>query len=75
MGTAMRELRDRLKRRKGRLGQTLVEFALILPVLLLLLFGIIEFGAAFHAWLTLEHAAREAARYAATGQYNEAYCS
>ena len=75
MGTATRELRDRLKRRKGRLGQTLIEFALILPVLLLLLFGIIEFGAAFHAWLTLEHAAREAARYAATGQYNEAYCS
>jgi len=62
-------------RRKGRRGQTLVEFALVLPVLLLLLFGVIEFGATFHAWLTLEHAAREAARYAATGQYNEAYCA
>jgi hypothetical protein len=49
-------------------GQGLVEFALILPLLLLMVFGIIEFGRMFQAYLTLQHAAREAARYAVTGQ-------
>lgn len=51
-------------------GQTLVEFALTLPILLLLIFGTIEFGRAFQAWITLENAAREAARYTTTGQYD-----
>ena len=41
-------------------GQTLVEFALTLPILLLLLFGIIEFGRIFQAWVTLQNAARTA---------------
>jgi hypothetical protein len=59
---------------KKRIGQSLVEFALMLPILLLLFFGIIEFARIFHAWLTVEHSAREAARYAVSGQYNEAYC-
>ncbi|MDX2159778.1 MAG: vWA domain-containing protein [bacterium] len=57
--------------RKRRQGQTLAEFALILPLLLLLLFGVIEFGRIFQAILTLENAARAAARYATTGQYDE----
>lgn len=43
-------------------GQALVETALILPILLLLLFGITDFGRAFHAYLTLDHAGREIAR-------------
>jgi len=55
-------------------GQGLVEFALILPLLLLLLFGLIEFGRIFQAWLTVEHVARQAARYVVSGQYNEDYC-
>lgn len=58
-------------RRKARSGQTLAEFALTLPILLLLIFGIIEFGRIFQAWVTLQNAARAAARYATTGQYNE----
>jgi PKD repeat protein len=49
-------------------GQGLVEFALILPLLLLMFFGIIEFGRIFQAYLTVQHAAREAARYAVTGR-------
>ncbi|HET92016.1 MAG TPA: pilus assembly protein [Chloroflexi bacterium] len=57
-----------------RHGQTMVEFALILPLLLLLLFGIIEFGLIFHAWLTVESGARQAARYAVSGEYNTTYC-
>ncbi len=56
--------------RRRRHGQTLVEFALTLPILLVLLFGIIEFGRIFQAWVTLQNAARAAARYATTGQYN-----
>ena len=34
-------------------GQTLVEFAALLPVLCLLLFGIIQFGVVFHDYLTV----------------------
>jgi hypothetical protein len=49
-------------------GQGLVEFALILPLLLLMFFGILEFGRIFQAYITVQHAAREAARYAVTGQ-------
>jgi len=46
-------------------GQTLVEFALIAPVFFILLFGIIDFGMALDHRITLEHAVREGARYAA----------
>jgi hypothetical protein len=38
-----------------RTGQTLAEFAITLPILLLLLFGIIEFGRIFQAWVTLQN--------------------
>ena len=44
-------------------GQGLVEFALILPVLLLLILGIIEFGYAFTVYTGMFNAAREGARY------------
>jgi hypothetical protein len=56
---------------RARRGQTLVEFALTLPILLLLLFGVIEFGRIFQAWVTLQNAARAAARYAVTGRYDQ----
>ena len=51
----------RLRRGDGR-GQSLVEFTLILPVFLLILFGMIEFGFVFSHDLTLEYATREGAR-------------
>lgn len=60
---------DRLARR--RKGQTLAEFAITLPILLILLFGIIEFGRIFQAWVTLQNAARTAVRYATTGSYDD----
>lgn len=48
-------------------GAAMVEFALILPLLLMLVFGTIEFGRAYNAQNTLTHAAREGAReYAIT---------
>jgi Flp pilus assembly protein TadG len=46
-------------------GQTLVEFALIAPVIFILLFGIIDFGMYLDHRITLQHAIREGARYAA----------
>ena len=43
-------------------GAAAVEFALVLPVLLLLLVGIIEFGRLYNAQIVITNAAREAAR-------------
>lgn len=42
----------------------MVEFALVLPVLLIILFGIVDFGLYFYNDLQLTQAARDAARYA-----------
>lgn len=49
-------------------GAAAVEFALVLPVLLLILFGIIDFGRALNAQITLTNAARAGAQMAAEGQ-------
>jgi Flp pilus assembly protein TadG len=43
-------------------GAAMVELALILPVLLVLLFGIIEFGRAYNATISMQAAAREGVR-------------
>ena len=48
-------------------GSVAVEFALLLPVLLLILFGIIDFGRAISYQITLTQAAREGARVASLG--------
>lgn len=47
-----------------------MEFALLVPILLLIVFGIIDFGRALNAQITLTQAAREGARLAAVGQPN-----
>jgi hypothetical protein len=56
--------------RTGQRSQALIEFALVSPVLLLLLFGIVDIGRAVFYFDTLNHAAREGARTAvrASGQ-------
>ncbi|WP_081788306.1 TadE/TadG family type IV pilus assembly protein [Candidatus Blastococcus massiliensis] len=51
----------------GERGAAAVEFALIAPVLLLLLLGIVEFSKAFHDQASLSAAAREGARSMALG--------
>jgi len=48
--------------RRSERGATAVEFALVLPVLLVLVLGIIEFGRAFQVQATLAAAAREGVR-------------
>ena len=50
-----------------RRGQALAEFALTLPILLLLVFGIIEFARLFQTWVVLQSAARAGARAASIG--------
>ena len=59
----------RFVRRKGEdeRGQNLVEFALIVPFFLLLVFAIVDFGMGFHAWITVTNSAREGARLGAVG--------
>jgi Flp pilus assembly protein TadG len=47
-------------------GASLVEFALVAPLLFLLLFGVIEFARVGHGFSTVWTAAREGARYATT---------
>ena len=51
-------------RRRHQTGQSLVEFALVVPFFLALLFSIIEFGRATYYVQMLNNAAREGARYA-----------
>jgi Flp pilus assembly protein TadG len=50
-------------------GQALVEFVLLLPVFLIITFGIIEFGRAFNYWIDTTHLASEGARYAAVNRW------
>lgn len=45
-------------------GASAVEFALVVPILVLFLVGIIQFGVIFFQWIECTHAAREGARWA-----------
>jgi Flp pilus assembly protein TadG len=58
----------RRKRTQGDCGQTFVEFALALPLLVVILFGIIQFGIAFHDYITVTDATRAGARKAAVSR-------
>ena len=48
---------------RGERGQSAVEVALVLPVLLLMLAGMVDFGRAFRGYIVVNNAAREGARY------------
>jgi Flp pilus assembly protein TadG len=63
-------IRRSSSRRDGEEGQSLVEFALIVPPLLLLLLGVIQFGFIFNSVVTSSTAAREAARDGSVYQYS-----
>ena len=60
--------RDQRKRR-GERGQAVVELALLLPLFLLLVFGMIEFGKALNYWIDTTHLANEGSRYAAVNRW------
>jgi len=50
---------------RGERGTALVELALVLPLLLLVLLGMLDFGKAFNEWMSQTHLASEGARLAA----------
>jgi hypothetical protein len=56
---------------KNQKGAAAVEFALIAPILFMLIFAIFEFGTGYSRYLAITHAAREGARLAAVGKYDE----
>ncbi len=58
------------KLKRDEKGQSLVEFALVLPVLLLLVLGLIQFGIIFSSQIAITNAAREGARVASVGASN-----
>jgi Flp pilus assembly protein TadG len=53
---------------RNQQGQTMTEFALVLPVLALLLFAVIQFGIVFNNYVTLTDATRAGARKAAVSR-------
>lgn len=59
-----------MRRLREQRGQTAVEFALVAPVLIVLLLGIIQVGVAFHDYVTLTDAARAGARQAIVVRFN-----
>ncbi|HSH79425.1 MAG TPA: TadE family protein [Herpetosiphonaceae bacterium] len=66
-------LSRKFKQHRGQGGQNLVEFALMLPVLVIILLGVLDLGRSFYTYISLTNAAREAAREAAlTGSTSSA---
>jgi Flp pilus assembly protein TadG len=64
-------MKDPVKKRiqiRNEQGQTMTEFALVLPVLALILFAVIQFGIVFHTYITLTDATRAGARKAAVSR-------
>jgi len=61
----MNEIRASQKRPRPDSGEALVEMALVLPILLVLSLGMLDFGRAFHMKNIVDAAAREAVRVAA----------
>src|SRR5437867_13354080 len=60
---------------KDTRGTALAELALVLPLLLLLIMGMLDFGKAFNEWIDETHLANEGARLAAVGYVADATCA
>ena len=52
-------------------GQTMTEFALVLPLMVVLLFGIIQFGITFNNYISLTDAVRAGARKATVARHED----
>jgi hypothetical protein len=57
------------RRIKDQQGQTMVEFALVAPLLLVILFAVLQFGAVYNDYVTLTDATRVGARKGATSRH------
>jgi Flp pilus assembly protein TadG len=53
---------------RNQQGQSMTEFALVLPILAMLLFGVIQFGIVFNNYITLTDAVRAGARKGAVSR-------
>lgn len=67
--------KERLNRKQGKRtrrerGQALVEFSLVCILFLMLSFGVFDMARLFQSWVTVQHASREATRYAITGRFD-----
>jgi Flp pilus assembly protein TadG len=60
----------RIRQARRESGQTLVEFALVLPIILILLIGVVEFGIAWENDIEVTDAAREGSRAAVIQRIN-----
>jgi hypothetical protein len=58
-----------VRRRERESGQALVEFALILPLFLMIVVGIIQFGIGLNFWLDMQRIANQGARWAVVNEY------
>jgi Flp pilus assembly protein TadG len=61
----------RRRRLREEKGQTMVEFALALPLLLLVMFAVIQFGVTYNDYITLTDATRAGARKAAVSRHED----
>jgi len=60
-------LRKMLERIRPRKGQSILEFAMVIPLLLVIFMGIFDFGWVMHRQITMDNATRAAARRGAVG--------
>ena len=65
MRSAVRHGR-RGRARDGRRGQALAEFAMVVPIFLLIVAGMIDFGLGLYTYVTMANGARDGVRLAAT---------
>jgi Flp pilus assembly protein TadG len=74
MASIQRIARTILRRLCDARGDALVEFALVAPLLFVVLFGMIDFGKAFNYWLDENHLAAQGARLAAVNNVAPGNC-
>ncbi len=60
--------------KKNRTGQSVVEFALILPILLLIIMGALDLGRAFYMKIAVINSAREGAYYLSYNPMDKTNC-
>ena len=73
MNNIFAKIRQKPPGRKN--AQGMLEFALVLPVLLLMIVGVIEFSRLMFAWVIIENSTRFGIRYAVTGRHETKYCA
>jgi Flp pilus assembly protein TadG len=61
--------------RYGERGQSVVEFVLMLPLILIVTFALAEFGTAFYTFVSINNAASEAARWASLAHVPDSTCA